>query len=138
MDQPNLSAQDRPSAPGEALFGSLERLYASVLAARNGDPATSRTAKLLSEGIPKMAKKLAEEAVEVALDAVLKKRDNVILESADLLYNLCVLWAASGITPADVTAEIIRRERVYGIAEKLPKGAAAQAAKPISGWDVTP
>ena len=127
-----------PSAAGEALFGSLERLYASVLEARGGDPATSRTAKLMREGVPKMAKKLAEEAIEVALDAVLKKRDHVILESADLLYNLCVLWAASGITPADVTAEIIRRERTYGIAEKLPKGAAQALKQPPMGWDVTP
>lgn len=135
MDAPIRPAQGVSATGTEALFGSLERLYASVLAARNGDPATSRTAKLLGEGIPKMAKKLAEEAVEVALDAVLKKRDHVILESADLLYNLCVLWAASDIAPADVTAEIIRREKTYGIAEKLPKGAAAKA---VQGWDVTP
>ena len=93
-------------------------------------------AKLLGEGLPKMAKKLAEEAVEVAIDAVRGKRDGVILESADLLYNLCVLWAACGITPADVSAEILRREQTYGIAEKLPKGAAAP--KPRLGWDVTP
>ena len=135
MDAPDRQAQGASTAEAEALFGSLERLYASVLAARGGDPATSRTAKLLGEGLPKMAKKLAEEAVEVGLDAVLKKRDHVILESADLLYNLCVLWAASDITPADVTAEIIRREKTYGIAEKLPKGAAARAAQ---GWDVSP
>ena len=123
MENSDLPEIDQAQREAELLFGSLERLYASVLAARFGDPATSRTAKLLSEGMPKMAKKLAEEAVEVALDAVLKKRENVILESADLLYNLCVLWAASDIAPADVTAEIIRRERTYGIAEKLPKGA---------------
>lgn len=135
MDMPVCHPEDRSAPGGEPLFGSLERLYASVLAARNGDPATSRTAKLLSEGMPKIAKKLAEEAVEVALDAVRGKRADVILESADLLYNLCVLWAASNITPADVTAEIIRRERTYGIAEKLPKGG---AAKPAIGWDVTP
>ena len=138
-----MDTPDRPPAAksGEdvgALFGSLERLYASVLAARNGDPATSRTAKLMREGITKMAKKLAEEAVEVALDAVLKRREHVILESADLLYNLCVLWAASDITPTDVTAEIIRREKTYGIAEKLPKGAQDQANKIARGWDVTP
>ena len=120
----------------DPLAGSLERLYAGVLAARSGDPLTSRTAKLLGEGLPKMAKKLAEEAVEVAIDAVRGKRDGVILESADLLYNLCVLWAASGITPADVSAEILRREQTYGIAEKLPKG--STVPNPRMGWDVTP
>ena len=117
--QTPFAAQDSSAV----LHGALERLYDSVLAARDRDPATSRTAKLLREGLPKMAKKLAEEAVEVGIDAVLLRREAVILESADLLYNLCVLWSASDITPADVTTEIIRRERTYGIAEKLPKGA---------------
>ena len=102
---------------------SLEGLFAAVLAARERDPAQSRTAKLLREGVPKMAKKLAEEAFEVGLDAVQGDRQAVILESADLLYNLCVLWAAMGVMPADVAAEISRRERLYGIAEKLPKAA---------------
>lgn len=132
METTDSPGTDRAAQEAELLFGSLERLYASVLAARHGDPAISRTAKLMGEGLPKMAKKLAEEAVEVALDAVLKKRDNVILESADLLYNLCVLWAASDITPANVTAEIIRRERTYGIAEKLPKGSGPVGARPAA------
>ena len=107
---------------------SLDSLFISILAARGRDPALSRTAKLFRDGMPKMAKKLAEEAVEVGLDAVLNNRAAVILESADLLYHLNVLWAACGITPTDVAAEIARRERVYGIAEKLPKR--ADAAKP--------
>ena len=42
-------------------------------------------------------------------------------ESADLLYNLVVLWVASGIHPKDVWTEMGRRERMLGIAEKLPK-----------------
>ena len=100
---------------------SLHRLYLSILAARNRDPEVSRTAKLLRGGIEKIAKKLAEEAVEVGIDAVLMRRHRVILESADLLYNLSVLWAASGVTPGDVAREIERRETLFGIAEKLPK-----------------
>ena len=68
-----------------------------------------------------MARQLAEEAVEVGIDAVLMRRHRVILESADLLYNLSVLWAAAGVTPAEVAREIDRREAAYGIAEKLPK-----------------
>ena len=63
----------------------------------------------------------SEEAVEVGLDAVHMRRDRVILESADLLYNLAVLWAECGIRPEDVFHEISRREELYGIAEKLPK-----------------
>ena len=49
------------------------------------------------------------------------RRHRVVLESADLLYNLSVLWAASGVTPGDVARELARREGLYGIAEKLPK-----------------
>jgi phosphoribosyl-ATP pyrophosphohydrolase len=108
---------------------SLDRLYAAVLAARDLDPAVSRTARLFRRGPAKMAKKLAEEAIEVAIDAVAGTPDAVVRESADLLYNLTVLWAAAGVRPAEVWAEMRRREIMLGIAEKLPKGAAKAAAK---------
>jgi len=100
---------------------SLERLYLAVLAARDLDPATSRTARLFQRGPSKMAKKLAEEAIEVVIDAVHGDSDAVIRESADLLYNLTVLWAAAGVRPDDVWREMARREDMLGIAEKLPK-----------------
>ncbi|HET7020502.1 MAG TPA: phosphoribosyl-ATP diphosphatase [Xanthobacteraceae bacterium] len=100
---------------------SLDRLYQAVLAARTADPASSRTARLLRAGRSKMAKKLAEEAVEVVIDAMNGHSDAVVRESADLLYNLVVLWAASGVHPKDVWTEMERRERLLGIAEKLPK-----------------
>ena len=100
---------------------SLDRLYQAVIAAKDLDPATSRTARLFQRGPAKMAKKLAEEAIEVVIDAVNGKTDAVILESADLLYNLTVLWAAAGVRPADVWREMERREDLLGIAEKLPK-----------------
>src|SRR4029079_12411959 len=102
---------------------SLERLYLAVLAARDLDPATSRTARLFQRGPSKMAKKLAEEAIEVVIDAVNGKTDAVIRESADLLYNLTVLWASAGVKPEDVWREMERREGMLGIAEKLPKSA---------------
>jgi phosphoribosyl-ATP pyrophosphohydrolase len=100
---------------------SLERLYLAVLAAKDLDPADSRTARLFQRGSAKMAKKLAEEAIEVVIDAVNGKSDAVIRESADLLYNLTVLWASAGVRPADVWAEMERREQLLGIAEKMPK-----------------
>jgi phosphoribosyl-ATP pyrophosphohydrolase len=100
---------------------SLDRLYQAVLAARNSDPATSRTARLLRAGRPKMAKKLAEEAVEVVIDSMGGQSDDVVRESADLIYHLVVLWVAAGIHPKDIWAEMDRRERLLGIAEKLPK-----------------
>jgi phosphoribosyl-ATP pyrophosphohydrolase len=100
---------------------SLDRLYQAVLAARAADPASSRTARLLRAGRSKMAKKLAEEAVEVVIDAMNGHTDAVVRESADLLYNLVVLWVASDVHPKDVWTEMERRERLLGIAEKLPK-----------------
>jgi phosphoribosyl-ATP pyrophosphohydrolase len=100
---------------------SVQRLYAAVLTARVRDPARSRTAKLIREGLPKMAKKLGEEAVEVGIEAVQNNRPAVVRESADLLYNLVVLWSELGITPGEIWREMDRREELYGIAEKLPK-----------------
>ncbi len=70
-----------------------------------------------------MAKKLAEEAIEVVIDAVNGDSQAVIRESADLLYNLTVLWASAGVRPEDVWREMARREDMLGIAEKLPKSA---------------
>jgi len=100
---------------------SVQRLYAAVLSARSRDPARSRTAKLIREGAPKMAKKLGEEAVEVGIEAVQNNRPAVVRESADLIYNLVVLWSELGITPGEIWREMDRREELYGIAEKLPK-----------------
>ncbi|MDO9059071.1 MAG: phosphoribosyl-ATP diphosphatase [Bradyrhizobium sp.] len=116
---------------------SLERLYLAVLAAKDLDPATSRTARLFQRGPAKMAKKLAEEAIEVVIDAVNGNADAVVRESADLLYNLTVLWASAGVRPEDVWREMERREQMLGIAEKLPKlpkmsEAAAPAPAPAS------
>src|SRR3979411_1355860 len=100
---------------------SLERLYLAVIAAKDLDPAISRTARLFQRGPAKMAKKLAEEAIEVVIDAVNRNPDAVVRESADLLYNLTVLWASAGVRPGDVWREMERREHLLGIAEKLPK-----------------
>jgi phosphoribosyl-ATP pyrophosphohydrolase len=111
---------------------SLDRLYDSVLAARSRDPAISRTARLFECGVQKMAKKLAEEAIEVGLDAVMGKRESVVLESADVLYHLAVVWAECDITPAEVLGEIDRREKIYGIAEKLPNNASAAEARRLA------
>jgi phosphoribosyl-ATP pyrophosphohydrolase len=102
---------------------SLDRLYQAVIAAKDLDPAVSRTARLFQRGPAKMAKKLAEEAIEVVIDAVNGKPDAVVRESADLLYNLTVLWASAGVQPDDVWREMDRREHMLGIAEKLPKSA---------------
>jgi phosphoribosyl-ATP pyrophosphohydrolase len=104
-----------------AMTDSVARLYEAVVAVRRADPAKSRTARLLRAGRAKMAKKLAEEAVEVVIDAMHGQPEAVIRESADLLYNLVVLWVHAGVHPDEVWAEMRRREQLFGIAEKLPK-----------------
>ena len=106
---------------GCGMSDSLDRLYAAVLTARTADPAVSRTARLLRSGRAKMAKKLAEEAIEVVIDALDGQTEAVIMESADLMYNLVVLWVSADISPAQIWAEMDRRERLLGIAEKIPK-----------------
>jgi phosphoribosyl-ATP pyrophosphohydrolase len=109
---------------------SVDRLYKAIVAAKELDPGVSRTARLLRRGQAKMAKKLAEEAIEVVIDAMKGDADAVVRESADLIYNLAVVWAASGVCPDDIWSEMDRRERLLGIAEKLPKSRATTKAPP--------
>ena len=106
---------------------AIDRLHAAVRDIRRTDAPASRTAKLLAGGRAKMAKKLVEEATEVTLDAVAGDRAAVIRESADLIYNIPVLWTDMGIAPDEVWQEMERRERLYGLAEKLHKGPVAVA-----------
>ncbi|HVV93090.1 MAG TPA: phosphoribosyl-ATP diphosphatase [Hyphomicrobiales bacterium] len=105
----------------------IENLFQRVVGARSLSPAQSRTAKLMQEGIAKMAKKVGEEAVEVSLCAVAGEHEALVRESADLLYNLVVLWAGAGVSPDEIWAEMARREELLGIAEKVPKSIARRA-----------
>ena len=99
----------------------IDCLYEAVVTRRGADPALSRTAKLIALGLPKIAQKVGEEAVEVIIDAMAGDRQGVVRESSDLLYHLVVLWQQLGIEPAEIWAEMARREAMMGIAEKLPK-----------------
>jgi phosphoribosyl-ATP pyrophosphohydrolase len=101
---------------------ALDRLFA-IIAARKagGDAEQSYTAKLLSQGVEKCAKKFGEEAVETVLAAVSGDKKHLAAESADALYHLLVLWAAAGITPEDVYAALKAREGQSGLAEKAAR-----------------
>jgi phosphoribosyl-ATP pyrophosphohydrolase len=103
------------------MSAALDRLYAAIVSRQGGDPATSYTAKLFARGGPKIAQKLGEEAVEVAIAAVQRDSDAVIKESGDLLYHLLVVWAELGIRPEQVWHELAAREGVSGIAEKASR-----------------
>jgi phosphoribosyl-ATP pyrophosphohydrolase len=100
---------------------ALDRLWATIAARKGADPATSYTAKLLAAGTPKAAQKLGEEAVETVVAAVAEDEKALVAESADLLYHLLVLWAARGIEPDLVWAELARREGRSGLAEKAAR-----------------
>ena len=96
----------------------LDALFATVEDRRGADPETSWTAKLLAQGVPKAAQKTGEEAVETVIAAVSGDARALVNESADLLYHLTVLWAASGVTPGEIWQELVDREGQSGIAEK--------------------
>ena len=101
---------------------ALDRLFANIAVRRAaGDADRSYTAKLLSQGVEKCAKKFGEEAVETVLAAVSGDKTHLAAESADALYHLLVLWAAAGITPEDVYAALKAREGQSGLAEKASR-----------------
>ena len=99
----------------------LHRLYATIASRRTADPGSSYTAKLLHEGRAKIAQKMGEEAVETAIAAVAKNSDEVVAESADLLFHLLVLWADCGVEPEEVWEKLAAREGVSGLTEKASR-----------------
>jgi phosphoribosyl-ATP pyrophosphohydrolase len=102
----------------DPLGEALERLWRVIESRRGADPDTSYTARLFARGNAKIAQKLGEEAVEAVIEGVRGDRTALVGESADLFYHLFVLWAAVGVSPAEVAGELARREGTSGIAEK--------------------
>jgi phosphoribosyl-ATP pyrophosphohydrolase len=113
------AVQDVVTAPVKKTGGKDKSAGKDKPSAEVIDLAASKTAKLIARGRSKMAQKLGEEAVEVVIAAVAEDRHAVVLESADLLYHLVVLWHEVGVAPEDVWQEMARRERVKGLAEKI-------------------
>jgi len=96
----------------------LQHLFEVIESRRGGDVEESYTAGLFAEGMGAITQKVGEEAVETIVAALLDSPAKVTRESADLLYHLLVLWAEAKIEPADVWAELRRREGTSGLAEK--------------------
>lgn len=101
-----------------ALAATLSRVHEVIESRRSADPEKSWTAKLFAKGRHKIAQKVGEEALEVALDAVQNRPDRVVEESADLLYHLLVLWADLGVHPNQIAAELEKRQGKSGLREK--------------------
>jgi len=102
----------------DQLGEALERLWRVIESRRGADPATSYTAKLFARGNAKIAQKFGEEAIEAVIEGVKGDRCALVGESADVLYHLLVMWAATGVSPAEIAAELERREGTSGITEK--------------------
>jgi phosphoribosyl-ATP pyrophosphohydrolase/phosphoribosyl-AMP cyclohydrolase len=99
-DAPRSLAQDL------AFLGTLERIVAQRIAAR---PEGSYTAKLIDEGLTRIAQKVGEEGLELALAAVVQSDGEVIGEAADLLYHTLLLLKVKGLSLAQVIAELEAR-----------------------------
>jgi phosphoribosyl-ATP pyrophosphohydrolase len=99
----------------------LDRLFLVINGRKGADPETSYTARLFSRGRAQIAKKLGEEAVEALIEGIRGDRPKLVGESADLLYHLLTLWAATNVKPQAVWTELARREGLSGIAEKAAR-----------------
>ena len=109
-------------APTGANAMVLDQLWQTVEQRRlAGDIVSSHSARLMARGTAKVAQKFGEEAVECVIEATLGNRDATVLESADVLYHLMVIWVDAGIRPEEVWAELARRQGISGIVEKASR-----------------
>ena len=101
---------------------TLARLEQTILQRLGASPDESYVAKLHARGLPVIARKLGEEAVETVIAALSGTREELTGEAADVLFHLTVLLAEKGVPLADVLAELERREGTSGLAEKAARG----------------
>jgi phosphoribosyl-ATP pyrophosphohydrolase/phosphoribosyl-AMP cyclohydrolase len=87
----------------------MEHLGATIAARRGASPESSYTAKLLNDGIDRIAKKVGEEATEVVIAAKNGAPAEIAWEVADLLYHTLVLLEERGVSLETVGAELLRR-----------------------------
>lgn len=100
---------------------TLTRLAATIATRRSADPSESWVARLHARGVPTIARKLGEEAVETIVAALSGSREELTAEAADLLFHLLVLLDAKQVPLDHVMAELERREGTSGIAEKAAR-----------------
>ena len=100
---------------------TLSRLEATIKQRLGASPEESYVAKLHARGLPVIARKLGEEAVETVIAALSGTREELTGEAADVLFHLLVLLGEKGIPLSDVLAELERREGISGIDEKASR-----------------
>ena len=99
----------------------LARLEATLRERKDADTSSSYVARLYGKGSRKIAQKVGEEAVETAMAVAAGDRDELVKESADLLFHLMVLLEAEGLSLEDVALELARREGLSGLEEKASR-----------------
>ncbi len=99
----------------------LDRLAAAIESRRGGDPQRSYVARLLAQGEDAVLKKIGEEATETVMAGKSGERLAIVREMADLWFHCLVALAHYGLKPADVLAELRRREGISGIDEKAAR-----------------
>lgn len=104
-------------------FAALEQIIAERLAA--ADPASSYVASLAAKGLPKVAQKVGEEAVETIIAALGEADEQLVGEAADLIFHLTLLLKLRGLGLDHVAAELDRRHGQSGLAEKAARADAA-------------
>ena len=97
---------------------TLFRLENTIADRRRADPDTSYVASLSARGLPVIARKFGEEAVEAVVAALAQDREELVGEAADVLFHLLVMLAEKNVTLTEVMAELDRREGVSGLEEK--------------------
>jgi phosphoribosyl-ATP pyrophosphohydrolase len=102
----------------------LERLADVVESRKAGDPETSYVSRLFAKGADAILKKVGEEATETVMAAKDGDRLRIVGETADLWFHCLIMLAHYGLRPADVLAELRRREGISGIDEKAARAAA--------------
>ena len=96
----------------------LERLDSTIQKRITESPNKSHTAKLIKKGTEKCAEKFGEEAIELIVACVKKKKKDILGEAADTLYHMCVLLRSKNISINEVLSELVSREGISGIEEK--------------------
>jgi phosphoribosyl-ATP pyrophosphohydrolase len=115
---------------------TLDRLVNTIAARRKAEPDSSYVASLFDKGLPKIAQKVGEEAVESVIAAMSGTKKDLTGEAADLIFHLLVLLEASGVPFSDVLAELDRRDGISGLDEKASRTAdpaATPAPRPLGG-----
>ncbi len=100
----------------------LEQLTATIESRKAADPESSYVAKLFHKGADSILKKVGEEATEVVIAAKDEDREQIVYESADLLFHLMVMLARYDLSLLDVANELARREGLSGLVEKASRG----------------